>query len=293
MRDPGSAHLAPASEQTAIIDLICELQVRRKHWIRAANKLTNSIGALTRRHMGWTLALPEKERKKIEPRAAALIKAVKQTGAFSDGERGLPESLLIDLGATFAALAPVEAERERIERQMRKLVKQFAVWQSFAEGVAGFGELGLAVIIGEAGDLAGYPNPDKLKKRLGLAPFRGAAASTWRKKGGLTADDWTEVGYSPRRRAEIYAVIGVPLFRAQSVAAKRDGGGQASTGARKNHAAPYRTIYDARRAHTAVTHPDWIKGHSHNDALRIMTQQLVIDLWCAWNGKERKPTDNP
>lgn len=42
---------------------------------------------------------------------------------------------------------------------------------------------------------------------------------------------------------------------------------------------PYRIVYDARRAHTAVTHPDWPLGHSHNDALRIASKALLKDLW--------------
>lgn len=43
---------------------------------------------------------------------------------------------------------------------------------------------------------------------------------------------------------------------------------------------PYRTTYDARRAHTATTHPEWAAGHSHNDALRITAKAVLRDLWC-------------
>jgi hypothetical protein len=39
--------------------------------------------------------------------------------------------------------------------------------------------------------------------------------------------------------------------------------------------------YDARRAHTAVTHPDWTDGHSHNDALRVASKAILRDLWRA------------
>lgn len=44
---------------------------------------------------------------------------------------------------------------------------------------------------------------------------------------------------------------------------------------------PYRATYDARRAHTAVTHPDWTPGHSHNDALRITAKEILKGLWVA------------
>jgi len=44
---------------------------------------------------------------------------------------------------------------------------------------------------------------------------------------------------------------------------------------------PYRVVYDTRRAHTAVTHPEWTDGHSHNDALRIAAKEVLKDLWRA------------
>lgn len=42
---------------------------------------------------------------------------------------------------------------------------------------------------------------------------------------------------------------------------------------------PYRKIYDKRRAHTATTNPTWTDGHSHNDALRIVSKALLRDMW--------------
>lgn len=47
----------------------------------------------------------------------------------------------------------------------------------------------------------------------------------------------------------------------------------------KQARSPYRATYDARRAHTAVTHPEWTAGHSHNDALRITSKAILRDLW--------------
>lgn len=41
----------------------------------------------------------------------------------------------------------------------------------------------------------------------------------------------------------------------------------------------YRALYDARRAHTAVTRPEWTAGHSHNDALRIVAKAVLKDMW--------------
>lgn len=41
----------------------------------------------------------------------------------------------------------------------------------------------------------------------------------------------------------------------------------------------YGKVYLERRAHTATTHPDWTAGHSHNDALRIVSKALLKDMW--------------
>lgn len=43
----------------------------------------------------------------------------------------------------------------------------------------------------------------------------------------------------------------------------------------------YRVTYDARRMHTASTRPDWTDGHSHNDALRVASKEILKDLWRA------------
>lgn len=47
----------------------------------------------------------------------------------------------------------------------------------------------------------------------------------------------------------------------------------------KQAQSPYRAVYLARRAHTAVTHPDWTDGHSHNDGLRVTSKAILRDLW--------------
>lgn len=42
---------------------------------------------------------------------------------------------------------------------------------------------------------------------------------------------------------------------------------------------PYRRVYDARRVRTRDTHPEWTDGHSHNDAMRVASKELLKDLW--------------
>lgn len=42
---------------------------------------------------------------------------------------------------------------------------------------------------------------------------------------------------------------------------------------------PYREVYDQRRAHTAVTRPEWTPGHSHNDGIRVASKAMLRDMW--------------
>lgn len=244
------------------IDTLAELQLRRKDFIKMVNSNTNRACAKVRRALGWDPNAEEKDREKINGKASSIV-----AKAFAGKGCDIP-GLEVDLEVIRQSLEPLHAMRHGIELEMKRIAKRLPVYP-WAKQVRGLGELGLAVIVGETGDLGNYSNPGKVWKRLGLAPFEkdgiSMAASNWRRKGGLSAEDWTVLGYSPGRRAEIYAVIGDPLFRAQSVVV-----------------GPYRQRYDQRRARTAETHPDWTKGHSHGDAVRVMTKELLRDLWVAW-----------
>ncbi len=43
----------------------------------------------------------------------------------------------------------------------------------------------------------------------------------------------------------------------------------------------YRELYENRRARTEWSHTDWSAGHSHNDALRLVSKRILRDLWRA------------
>lgn len=251
-------------------ELLTELQARRKFYIGVMNKQANAAKALARRAIGFQTSQSEEDREATSSRAARIVAA-----AFA-GKPQKPEDVSIaaavegDLLVVNASMEPHRKARDEIEKEMRKLVRGLPVYE-WAKGVRGLGDLALAVIIAEAGDLSKYPSKGHLWKRLGLAPLDGKAMSTWRREGGLSADDWIEAGYSPKRRAEMYAVVADPLFRHQTMSA-----------------GPYRAVYDRRRAAAAITHPDWTKGHAHADASRVMTKYLLRDLWREWNQAVRK-----
>lgn len=257
----------PSPVSPAVIEELQELQVRRKHHIRAATRISNGVGALARRAMGWSPDAPDAE--EIKKRAAKFVKA-SLAGKPAGDDEWIASGLAIDLVAASKQLAIAGAAEREIALRMEKLARGLPAY-GFAKSVKGFGDMAFAVLVGEAGDIGTYQpggsprKAEKLWKRLGLAPYHGHALSNWRRTGGLTAAEWEYLGYAPRRRAEVYAVIEDPLFRHQA----------ASCG-------PYHEVYLKRRRRTAETHPDWTKGHSHHDAKRVMVKALISDLWHEW-----------
>jgi hypothetical protein len=276
----------------AIADLI-DLQRKRRFSIKSISRCDRSCEAFIAQMIGYsspkekdTDRSGEKERKALFARAAAMRKAVeasmkpkklrqkegqnkdddhKHFALLADGED--PKVLsacapIIIMSAT--SRAAWDNLKDSATEQMKELAKSFPAYE-WAVTVEGFAELGLAVIIAEAGDLSNYATKERVWKRLGLAPYKGRACSSWASASpSLTAPEWIEAGYSRVRRGTIAGDIGAPLFFAKS----------------KN---AYGKVYTDRRAHTAITHPDWSKGHSDNDARRIMTKALIEDLWRVWN----------
>ncbi len=255
------------SDLDRLCEEIAELQVRRKFFIGLVNKQTNSAKALVRRSLGWKWDEEEGDREAVNKRAARIVTAALAGKPQKPEDEALMAIFAKDLSKVAEALKPCEAARTEIEKDMVRAAKKLPAhaWQ---KSVCGFGEKALAILVGESGNLSRYDHEDKLKKRLGLAPYGGKAFSTWRREGGLSADEWTEAGYAPRRRAEIHAIM-EPLFKHQTV---KQG--------------VYRIAYDRRRARTAELHPDWSPIQSHMDGLRVMTQKLVTDLWSEWRRAE-------
>lgn len=246
--------------------LIQELQVRRRFWIKTITRQDNALGALGRRAMGWRYDMPEKEREKMNGRAAALVSALLKGKEVKPEDAGIARALAADVEAARLARDPMVNQREAIEREMKRAVRTLPVieWQKATKG---FGEMGLAVIIGEAGNLSNYANPAKLWRRLGLAPYQGHAGKTWRvdkwRPRALSSEEWSDYGYSAQRLAQVYGVVSEPLMKAC--------GGTV-----------YRDVYDHAKAGFAdrASSP----AHAHAHAMRVMTKALVLDLWRVWHG---------
>jgi hypothetical protein len=171
---------------------------------------------------------------------------------------------------------------------------------------SGFGEISLATVIGETGDLTfrghdpdgrpvGYPGPAQLWRRMGCAPgtFNGKTqmGATWKSgtSGKLSAKDWEAFGYCPRRRSIVWN-IGESLL-------KQNGDG------------PYRKRFAEAKAAAIEKHPEWFPkcggcegsgvkkrggecalckgkgiqmGRFNHHGKLLVTSLLLKNLWIEW-----------
>lgn len=267
---------------------LVSLQRQRQFGIVQKNRSERAIESLIASAMGFRLDAPEKDRKAVFARAKAFRLAVERGG---EGQAGSDDHTTSALSA-IAPLILISAQnrtpwvdlRSKVEKDMQKLAKKLPVYE-FAKSVRGFGDLGLACLTAEAGiPIGDYRTVSGLWKRMGLAVFDGARQQKMRDKEKAELH-----GYSPKRRAEVWAFCSDSMFRAQWRGADEEAGTQAGP------IGPYGEVYAHRRA---VTEPrieatadlpttdrdKWTKGRCHNDARRIMSKALLRDLWRVWRG---------
>ena len=253
-----------------LCDRICEAQYRRRFYIKRLVMTENALRALVRRRLGWSPDLDESKREALNTRAAGIVAKLMADKPVPEKDQEAAAYVAHDAARIRAARIPLQEARRDAEMVMERAAKQLPVY-AWVKTVRGFSALGLAVIVAEAGgDLTAtpdnYPNPDKLKRRLGLAPYKGQAGKTWRvnswKPRSLSADEWSDYGYSGSRRAEVWGFID------QNVERSFDG--------------KYRAIYDAEKAKFKERGKVAIHAQSH--ARRVVAQEVVIDVWRVWNG---------
>ena len=298
IRPLATMHAAPlAPTITALI----ELQRQRLFCIKSQSRCDRSTEAFIARFMGFKADADEKDRKEVFARATALRRAVEKGGHISDenhvatapadgegrssydnqSDHALSVCTPIILNSA-AARKSWDDLRTTAEKQMRKLAKVLPVY-AWAETVKGFGDLGVAIIVGETGDLANYATKEGVWKRLGLAVIDGE-----RQQRRSNVDEAAAHGYSPRRRAEIWTLAD-SLFKHQWRGDK-DEDGISPLKSKKPVAepacatGPYGAVYGKRKTHTEGRE-GWTSKRRDNDARRIMTKALVEDIWRVWNGK--------
>ena len=276
MRDPHFAAVA------GLVISIRAAHRRRRYAMKVQQKIDRAQEAYVRiNHTNWRGDMDEKAREAIRKQVAAIIKAARN-------DEGDPDLVELVKG-TDLSRGPYDNLRQKTEKAMEAAAKQLPVYP-WIENVRGAGALGLATIVaevaaikpsGEFATFSDYSSPAKVWKRLGFAPYDGHAGSTWKRTTwrprALSADEWISNPFSGERYA-LMIQIATWLINAQWQSAKKAGG---DTG---KPTGPYGQIYADRRTHTAQTHPDWTKGHSHSDAVRVTMKTFLKDLWEQWKG---------
>lgn len=266
---------------TAIDDIKTEHRFRRQA-MKQQQKMDRSLESFIRINAtDWTWDADEKAREKYNKQVLAIVKAARA----GEGDQRIVELVLtVDKGRE-----PFDELRAGCEKRMEALAAELPV-ADWIEGIRGAGLLGLATIIAETGDLSNYSNPAKVWKRLGFAPFDGFAGSTWKRETWrprkLTADEWIENPFSGHRYALMHQ-IAIWLVNAQWISAKKTGADEGKPNG------PYGEVYAARRAHTAKTHPDWTKGHSRMDGLRVAMKAFLKDLHVEWHARAGHVIERP
>jgi hypothetical protein len=277
--EPAVRHASPTSDLPAadIPQRLIALQRQRVFCIKSQSRCDRSIEAFIASLAGYHAGLAETERKQYFKLAQRIRKTIEKAGPDWRGDQfgtQFVEVALLVLQSRDARIG-WDVYRGRIEAEMKTLARELPVWP-WVQQVKGFAELGLAVVVGEAGDLGGYANPAKVWKRLGLAVFEG------RRQGnpgeGATADDWITHGYNRRRRAEIWAFFSDTMFKHQWRGERTDEAGNVVEPA--HPIGPYGVVYARRKEWNLAR--DWTPGHADNDARRIMTKEMIKDLWRAW-----------
>jgi hypothetical protein len=289
-------------EQT--IAEITEAHRQRVYWMEMRKRQDLALGAALRSRLGWSLDKSPAERNAIREKAAHLIeigeKYIKARRKAMERATDNPEVEIPKLPpelAPYPTVVPtvmMRAQNGGIDQleaaqtsEMERLAKKLPVaW--FAENTRGLGLLGLAIIVGEAGDLSKYPTKGHLWSRLGLAVHDGIRQG--RIPLGLTQEArkaaWIEQRYNPRRRARIFTVGSAIKF---------------ATGGPYNQAYRDRKVYLKERAEVEglIVVPEakipknkdgYISlGHIDNGARRYAEKKMIRDLWNAWRGEATKP----
>ena len=253
---------------------LMENQKQRSSIIKMMNAQKNQIAAYITRYIGYNSNQTKEERRKNLTLGEKIFKAViKKDATTLKKHKEIVDHLIIAVvDNANISLQRLKAEREIIEASMITKVKTLNICDWWID-MKGRSYLGLAIIIGEAGDLSNYANPAKIWKRFGLAVIDGVRQGGLPK--GTAAEIWIEHGYNKKRRSSLWT-IGDSLMKTNG----KDG--------------YYKQMYDKRKKYESKrllkkwiadgkTEESFKPGHSHNRAKRYMEKALLKNLWCQWH----------
>ena len=252
------------------IEMLRVAQKTRSNIIRAANMSRSNCLSFITSNLGYNSYQDKKERDSKGKEAKLILEAA------GNGESKKYKKIMKDFGDLILFrkrdLEGLDEYRTLVENQMIAYTKKLPVceWWNAEKGRS---FIGLALIVGEAGNLSNYANPAKLWKRFGVAVINGI------RQGGLsknaTAEQWIEHGYNKKRRSVLWT-IGDSLIKTNGKTGK------------------YKRIYDERKKFEMKRlKKEWVADgnkaknfkplHAHRCAQRFMGKRLLKDLWNEWN----------
>ena len=247
------------------------LQRQRAWYLKSRNMVMNRLQATVAGTIGYDNEMSDKDRKKVFAKSGKIIKNVLA------GELETTDDEIIHI--TSHAIKGFDVKKKEFEKLMIQRAENLPVvdWVKHPNQ-RGFGVLFLGIIIGETGDLSDYANPGKVWRRLGCAPFTNSLGetcmgATWRgKKTGskLSKEEWSEFGYSPRRRSIAY-LVGDNIVKQNFLNGTKEPG-------------PYRKRYDETKVTFKAKHPEYVKPlRPHLHGMLLASKLLLKNLWLEWN----------
>lgn len=270
----GQMPRASLPDLSATLSNVFLLYEQRRDLLATASGLTNRLKALTKIRRGL-------------PVSAKVSEAM------------IAETPYPPIDTLLLARGVLRDHLHKLEAQLEKLAPLLPAYASLWTETRGLGALGLALIAGEAGDLAQYDTHSKLWRRFGL--HVGGGKAFYIRRAGMSKADWKAAGYCPRRRSVIYQITDSLLKGQLKKVTKK------ASDVRRIALGPYGTVYLARKQlerekaqaeglkvapAAKIPEKDAHKyrsaGHIHNRAVRYVGKKLLRDLWKVWRREAAK-----
>lgn len=215
--------------------------------------------------------LPKGEFQKAVRASDAHVKNYLKTGDPGP----IPVAILGDVEDTRKCLLVLEARQKAIEKSLQKAAKELHVYPWW-DSILGCSAKGLGLIVGHAGNIGTFHHAGGLWKRMGMLNVKGWACAT-HKAGDLTKEEWTQIGYAPKRRSIMFQVVD-SLLKAQ----RRVGNAELEAPERWEAKGAYGQLAIDRYTEALERHPDWKPMRRQHDVNRVVGKKLLSDLLDEW-----------
>lgn len=258
-----------------------------------------ALGSFLRTQLGWERNGDATVNARAKRRAAELIKigerVLRQQERLAEGKKGADPTAVEGycdpdfqewkevVLASVAARRPFDKIEASCEKDMTNLVRELPIYE-WANQIRGFGEIGLATILAEAGNLSRFSSPAKLWKRMGVGLAEDENGNFVRQgglKSGAPAELWVRHGYNRKRRSMMY-VIGDALVKGNADGEYRSLYLERKEYERERAIAAGLKVAPAARIPRNKAREYRSEGHIHLRAQRYMEKRLLKNLWIEW-----------